>query len=586
MSQDKDAPAKKENNWTIMIYHSGESSLSEELIWSLKEMIRIGTPEKVEVIALMDSIAPNLYQFAIPADSLHAGITSKATASKPDNALEAGNLFLSPYLEKVVSKKRERGKGAATRADADALDEATASDPDFFADRSDFASSRFLRDFALDTIQNHPAKHYLLILSGHGSGMIGKTLLRDNGADRYMSVPRLTWAMEEVSKGISKLVRKNRPKAEEEKQPEDFRLDILGFDCCGMLTTEVANLLREEVHYLVGSEGIMQRTGWPYHLILEFLKDNSDVEPNLLAAEIVKRCARFYSDFSRVGISIDLSAVELTNDRAQIGQKNQSPWNQLIGSLKGLTLKLLKSAKAVQEKENRDEYQESRKVLHSVIAAHWLAQSYATEEYVDLWDFCDQLSISAPQFSEDCQDIQKALEQIVIANSFSGGEFQHSHGMSLYFPWNANDAELWRYSYRRVFDRYKKRPTKQIVRTPFNAATGWGEFLHEFIYATRRKARPGQGDLIFMPPPGYRDHLADKYATLLDGNPDQFISSPGRTNTQNHKTNAQNHKLEGSAAPFGKMKNPSLVFYERPLDKPEKTTTKNDSDKVPKPSRS
>jgi hypothetical protein len=606
-----------ENLWTIMIYHSGESSLSEELVWSLKEMIRVGTPARVEVIALMDTLSPNLWKFTIPENSASRRKTAgKRGQENISDELEENGIFNSRNVKvdkNPVFLNSDKPDYIISDEESDAENQVRNN-----LGRTNLASSRLLRNFIIQTIRQHRATHYMLILSGHGHGMIGKTFLLDEGSGRFLSVPRLNWALSEVVEEIGEFFKQNRPT----EQPVDPRIDILGFDSCGMLTAEISNLLKDEVKYIVGSQGFMQTSGWPYHLILDYLKSKPNARPDELAVATVERCVRYYADFSRVGVSLDMSVVELKRV-VEGGTKSFPDWQALTQAIKNLSTKL--AAKALEAQTvngspfQQDRYPKFRHIVNAVISAHWYAQAYAAQEYVDLLDFCKQLKLAAPdELGGECNAVMNAVEKVVIRNCCAGGEFQHSHGLSLYFPWDAADEDLFRYS------RFKPRNTKKTLLTPFNYETFWGEFLWEFIYATRRKPREGKGELIFMPPPGYRDHRTDHYANLYINadkvSPEDYIISPPkfrdnpqtlrgkpqtlrdmppglrdnpqtlrdnpqtlrdnpqtlrdnpqtlRDNPQTLRDNPQTLRFGAEMAPFAKVKNPSMVYYDDLCEAPE-----------------
>src|SRR6185369_5720751 len=65
-----------------------------------------------------------------------------------------------------------------------------------------FVSAAELKAFILGCIEKYPANHYMVVLSGHGSGAVGKNFLKDDQKRRYLSIPRLRWALEEVNKTL------------------------------------------------------------------------------------------------------------------------------------------------------------------------------------------------------------------------------------------------------------------------------------------------------------------------------------------------------------------------------------------------
>ena len=140
------------------------------------------------------------------------------------------------------------------------------------------------------------------------------------------------------------------------------------------------------------------------------------------------------------------------------------------------------------------------------LLAHWEAQSYKNGEYVDLYDFCYHLQKRAPKGSplerllsiqrhsdvvlplipvepadEDllevgsaCGDVMKAMETegVVLESCNIGPVFQHSRGLSVYFPW-ADSAGLARYE-----------------NSAFAKETGWGKFLRDLVKKVQVHARP------------------------------------------------------------------------------------------------
>src|SRR3990172_2943315 len=122
-------------------------------------------------------------------------------------------------------------------------------------------------------------------------------------------------------------------------------------------------------------------------------------------------------------------------------------------------------------------------VWQPVVLAHWEAQSYKDEEYVDLADFCDRLCRYLPDWEVQscCADVITAVAEVVKDSYVTGATYQYSTGLSVYFPWS-NDAAKGR--------------GKEIQTTSdlegykmlkFNRETKWGDFLDAYLDATQRK---------------------------------------------------------------------------------------------------
>jgi hypothetical protein len=123
-----------------------------------------------------------------------------------------------------------------------------------------------------------------------------------------------------------------------------------------------------------------------------------------------------------------------------------------------------------------------------VILAHWRAQSYKFEQYTDLWDFCQILGkltdgLGQNSIAEACKGVQRAIDNSVGRQNgnrgrqdYEGIDFQHSHGLSVFFPWSsATFLESDQ-------DTYKK--------LAFGRDTRWGDFLDKYLEATKRERRP------------------------------------------------------------------------------------------------
>src|SRR5687768_9073014 len=66
-----DPPMPDNKKWIVLVYQAGDNNLSEEMVYALKEMRRIGTTpefkERGRVLALFDprGVPPRLYDFNI-----------------------------------------------------------------------------------------------------------------------------------------------------------------------------------------------------------------------------------------------------------------------------------------------------------------------------------------------------------------------------------------------------------------------------------------------------------------------------------------------------------------------------------------
>lgn len=358
------------------MYFAGERDLAEAMILSLKELFRVGTTGGCRVVAQFN-----------PPDS-------------PPQRFAISSLDVDGRLHRL---------GQAI-PDADKL----------------------LESFVTSAIRENPSDHYLLILSGHGSGVVG----RRNGECGFFPGTARTVDLGSILGSV--------------KRKTGRILDVLGIDACFMSMCEVCWELRGAVRFLVASEGLTPQYGWPYHRILELFRDEDSLSPEEVASAIVGRYLRYRSDFDLAGQSVDLSACE-------VGKSEQ-----LADTVAGLCRTM---ESRMQRRTFRDQ----------LVLSHWKAQSYKSEQYVDLWDFCDLLGDHCDDEAvrRACGRVQDAISVetggMVKKSIFHGPAYQHSHGLSIYFPWSAVSAAYGELGWAK--------------------ATAWRDFLSEYVTVTRRAMR-------------------------------------------------------------------------------------------------
>jgi hypothetical protein len=384
-----------------------------------------------------------------------------------------------------------------------------------FVSRDDTVSA-LVNQFLLEQVDGLPPTHqYAIILSGHGSGAVGD-FLTDNDPKSAVSIPKLGRILGRVQSRLPEGVQK---------------IQILGMDSCLMSTIEVAYEVQGSVQYLVASEGSVLNAGWPYHRVLEaFAASAAGVGNQPVARDTAQDVAdnyiRFYRDYEVAGVSTDIAVcaldhigllqdkpneVQPANYGAQSGREKLAYWIQALATVmidalghiapdgmeEAVELGLLKRGNG-----GSDEVY-AREVRNAIVAAHWSAQAYKGDRYADLYDFCEQLLRFCPtppkpgRRSEDhrkagewsevvheaCENVLTAMKDVVILSRHTGTEFQHSHGLSIYFPWAASDYL----------------PDYQNLR--FAQHTRWAEFLETYLRATARMRRD-QGERVEIVVPG------------------------------------------------------------------------------------
>ena len=192
------------------------------------------------------------------------------------------------------------------------------------------------------------------------------------------------------------------------------------------------------------------------------------------------------------------------------------------------------------------------KARQLILLAHWDAQSFYSEDYVDLYDFCfclrrrcDEIEAKS-QFEEiynACDGmidvLEKGPDKLVKECAFAGAAFQYSHGHSIYFPWaqpvenkawheqytycRLNEKTCWGYFLRAYFEKTRRQPRfnetkpegeqKEAVEKNDNGNNPWSsenisKTLLEMIGRVGNRAFVGDGGLGFKPGP---DHPMGKW---------------------------------------------------------------------------
>jgi hypothetical protein len=410
------SPARAD--WTVMVYLAGDNSLTDECTYSLTEMKKAGSGDRINIVAQFD-----------PKDALLPTQRYRITRDDDSGALAKDIIDSSPF-QKESSQAKLPDKGQS---------------------ETDTGDPKTLFNFISFCVENYPADHYMVILSGHGSGIERDFLLKDESSARTLTIPELKGVFEEVHK------------LHKGKDGKGLVIDIVGMDVCLMSMAEISYELRNFVQILVGCESYSPAAGWPYRQVLNRLGELSNLGPrgkgrarrpdvqSKVATAIVEEFVNFYADYSLGGLSVDSSAM---NVRGVGKLKN------LIKELAGVLSAELTNAKT------KDRFKDA------IVLAHWEAQSYNGELFVDLFDFCDclQQRYDSGGVREACNEVMDFIaSSFVLKSCYSGPGFQYSNGVSIYFPW----ADV----------------TPDYGNLGFARYSGWGRFLEVYTNETRRQPR-------------------------------------------------------------------------------------------------
>ena len=214
-------------DWTVLVYmgvdDDDDAELAAAAFEDLKEMRAVGSNDRINIAVQMDLHLFQPIRFLV----------------RPDGTLD-------------VNQRR----GLGLRRESSAGRPGT------------------LLGFLKWAITTAPARHYLLILWGHGLGVGFSVEIERTQADVVFDA--------DDGLTIAELAGVLRRFHEINGQP----LDLLGFDACYMAAAEVALEYSGLVRLIVGSQVTLPFNGWPYDSVLRFLLSHPRVKPESLAKAI------------------------------------------------------------------------------------------------------------------------------------------------------------------------------------------------------------------------------------------------------------------------------------------------------------
>jgi hypothetical protein len=298
-----------------------------------------------------------------------------------------------------------------------------------------------------------------------------------------------------------------------------------------MSSIEVAYELKGKADYMLATQGTMFVNGWPYRQLLKKTfnqvkakkkERNAKDFYNELISNLYYLCLYNFTDFMTAGYSCDIALCDLHPGKVE-GLKK--PLQDLMAILKqnlGLQPNIIKDL---------------------ILLAHWDAQSFWSENYTDLWDFCDCLAErcknanTGTEIMELCEKVKNALvseDSIVLHADNFGTEYQYARGLSIYFPWHepfeVQEPEPDSNKQTQSKPLQSKPPRKTILQNyedyaftqEFGLENSWFRFLTTYWKGTQRKRlKESEEPFINLVGPGERtevDNVYNKAKELFDKN--------------------------------------------------------------------
>ncbi len=461
-----------EKEWTIMIYMAGDNNLAVDMAYAL---------EQIKSVAKEGANNVNLFVYY------------------------DGN---SPAIPTLYCDFSEAGRPKYVRSFAfnDKLYPAPAKFNENAADRRsvlnfvDWCVNKVEVENDGETRNGRRAKRYALIFSGHSLGFQDIGLFKDESTGKTMKMKDLYFVLQ-------RMVSTKKELADEAKQyqldgeDEDReltellgqKLDILGFDSCVMGMLEVGYQFGYVAKTMIASEGSVPSAGWTYAKILGKLAGAKDGmgDARSVAEHFVREFIESQDSFTVGGVSVDMAAWDLSHfsDLA-------SDFDQLAGVL----------VDCFSDPSSRI-YRQMERVL---LLVHWKCQSYMFDQNVDLGDFCELLdrecgflieeldgddTVILEEVQDCCRKVLTRLRKAVILSGFSGGEYQYSNGIAVFFPWSRegfeasrkNYGELWfvkdvgrskKFTWAGFLDRYLNTISRRRVEPPTDGPDPQGKYRY------------------------------------------------------------------------------------------------------------
>jgi hypothetical protein len=474
-------PSRPKTTWTVMIYLAGDNNLTANCISVMQELEAANPNKHIQVLACFDSNTPR------PQGSRYLEVNRRlGHQTNMDWAIhedlvppdERGHAIIAPNFCEEDKKVRTQANTAVLAAEG-------------------------LSRFISWATENHPAERYMLITYGHGGAVAGQTFLAKENPASFLT-------LQEFHKVLAKYFggKTDRPK-----------LEILACDNCIMNGLETAYEIRDQVSYMIGSQGLMLAVGWPYRDIVNALARDPNQPASTFAGEILAACARNLLDFTLMDRSSEQSVCDLTKFGSQCN---------IMGAVKKLADILIASLQFASKQTPPNQGQQALVypcISDAIRLARLEAQAFWGETFVDLYDFCERLMwkcgelvltnaavlqdlgsgdksdyspeqvrttpliLNLKNIAEACNAIMAEVQGMVPESFYIGADLQYSHGLSVYFPWTRQEKP---YTFKRANGQTAGRlqtAFETYQHYEFAVDSHWSKFLESFYRATLRKVR-------------------------------------------------------------------------------------------------
>jgi len=447
-----------QKEWTIMIYMAGDNNLAVDMAYAM---------EQIKSVASAGADSPNLFVYydgnspAIP--------TLYCDFSEPGKPRYVRSYKVPNKLHKVARKENEN-----------------AADPRSIVNFVDWCVNNVEVENGDEISYGRRAQKYALIFSGHSLGFQDIGLFKDETSGKSMKMSDFYVALQSLvcnKKELDEIADANGWEGDVRDRETTVllgqKLDILGFDSCVMGMLEVGYQFGPVAKTMIASEGSVPSAGWTYAKMLGCLtrENTRNIDTNGVAELFVKEFIRSQDSYTVGGVSVDMAAWDM----------------ERFGYLANAFDKLAQALLLCFEDPKSRVYRQMERVI---LYVHWKCQSYMYDQNVDIGDLCELLDRECGLVAEElgegkdlerlrsvqeqCRYVLAELEQAVILSGFSGGGYQYSNGVSVFFPWSREAYEVSRKNYESLW----------FAQDVKRERLSWTDFLRQYLYEVSLRRVP------------------------------------------------------------------------------------------------
>lgn len=335
-------------------------------------------------------------------------------------------------------------------------------------------------DFIKFVKANHEAKHYLVVLNGHGHGVEDfpgdenhvalkafSSVMASAEASPALALNGAIGSSASNSVSPELLPDENPPDAltsrelkealERASQVLGTTIDIVGFDACLMSMIEIAMQIDKSASLMVGSEQTIPSKGWPYSQIIKKLIESPDLDPRKLAATIVDQFLAFYETDAQKE-QVMLAACDLSK-----AQGLSDTIGKLVPRLSQcLTIPALRLA---------------------LLRARFVTLSFFDSDFLDLFNFCGHLSetLDTPAFQSGCSNNATLCEELKTTCKAIMQQISNDGGTGFVTKSGVTFADVSPIKDARGVSVYLPLILPLYRELEFSKQTRWHDFLEEYM---------------------------------------------------------------------------------------------------------